>query len=113
MKTDRVRRLNALIQETLSEIIRRELDIAQHAMISITDVDTAPDLSQSRIAVSIFAGDPDREQEIFKALLKQVKYLRFRLANTIEIRKTPRLELVLDDSLEKSDRLTRLIQEVN
>lgn len=112
MKTERVNRLNSLIKDKLGDIIRRELEVSAHALISITDVDTAADLSQCRVSVSIFTTDPKEQQKVFHQLIKQVKHLRYELANAIEIRKTPRLVMVLDDSLEKSDRLTRLIEGV-
>jgi len=111
MKTSRVERLNSLIHEKLAGLMLRELNVESQAIVSITSVDTAPDLSQSKVYVSLYADSPARVDATFELLKKNAKHLRYLLAGEIELRKVPRLYFVLDDSIARSDRVTRLIEQ--
>jgi ribosome-binding factor A len=109
MKTERVTRLNRLILQQLSIVIMAEMEVADKAIVSIVNVDTAKDLSQAKIFVSIFAPDEEKRAEIFSKLVKQLKHLRYELAQRLELRKTPRLIFVLDESIESGEKVLNLI----
>jgi len=109
MKEGRVNRLNSLFREKIGHILLTEFNFDQGTIVSVTDVDTAPDLSQSRVSISVYAEDKERADVAFENLVKGVKHIRYLLASEVEIRKIPKLYLVRDDSMEVSDRITRLI----
>ncbi len=113
MKTERVTRLNSLIKEKLGQLIAKETTLGHHALISITKVDTAADLSQAKIFVSIFTPNEEDHQPVYNKLIKLAKPLRFGLAQTIEIRNTPRLIFVQDDSIGTEEKLLKLIAKAN
>lgn len=112
MKTDRVNRLNSLIHEQLGQILLHEMQFAPGVIVSIIDVDTAPDLSQSKIHTSIYAETPAAREYTFIQLRQSVKHLRYLLANTIEVRKIPKLYFELDESIAASERIYSLLNSV-
>jgi ribosome-binding factor A len=113
MKTERVNRLNSLMQEQLGLIIKNECEFKVHAIVSVLAVDTAKDLSQSRVSVSIYTTAETDQELVFQDLINQSKHLRYVLANTMEIRKVPRLVFVRDDSIQAESHLLDLIAKVN
>jgi ribosome-binding factor A len=109
MKEGRVNRLNSLFREKIAQILLTDFNFPSDVIVSVTDVDTAPDLSQSRVSISVYAEEPEKADAAFESLIRAVKHIRYQLASEIEIRKIPRLYFVRDDSMAVSDRLTRLI----
>ena len=88
MKKDRIRRLNRLIQQYLAQVIYKESDWSHLLLLSITSVDTAPDLSNSKVYVSIMGTD-EQQQEAMQRLEHDKPHLRYQLAKTISHRCWP------------------------
>lgn len=113
MQEARIRKINSLIQDQLGQLILEECDWTRSVVLSLTKVDTSPDLAQSKIYVSILAGTEEERQQHFQHLQQEAKRLRYLLAQRIELRKIPYLRLILDDSLEVSQRISQLIDETH
>ena len=108
----RIERVNTLIRREISELIQHELrDPRLDEFISVTDVDTTPDLKHAKIYISSMSGQQE-EQKILGVLNAAAGFLRTALANKIRIRYTPELHFVWDNSIEHGDRILRLIDEV-
>jgi ribosome-binding factor A len=104
---NRARRINDLIQTTLAEIIQREAKDLRFGMTTITGVSVAHDLSFAKIFVSVL--EEDKAAETVLALNNAAKYLRYSLANAVELRVTPELKFIYDDSTVRGNRISSLI----
>jgi ribosome-binding factor A len=105
----RKQRVSDVIQTALAEILQRNAKDMRFGLITITSVDVARDLSFAKVFVSVL--EDDKSAEIVKALNNAAKYLRYELANAIELRVTPELRFVYDDSSVRGHRITSLIND--
>lgn len=101
-----------IIQKEISEIIQLELKDPKVGFITITDVTVTNDLSIAKIYVS-FLGQKAREEAGMKALQRSKGFLRSALAKRMTMRKVPELIFKIDDSLEKGNKIERIIYEIN
>jgi ribosome-binding factor A len=109
----RIERVNTLIRREVSELIQHELrDPRIDEFITVTEVDTSPDLKYAKIYISSMSGQQEQEK-ILGVLNSAAGFLRTALAGKIRIRYTPELHFVWDNSIEQGDRILRLIDEVS
>ena len=108
----RMGRVNGLLREELSQLILRELkDPRVASFVTITEVDTASDLDNARVYVSVMA--PAEEQaDVMKGLKSAEAFLKASLRNRMQIRKIPTLKFELDASMERGANLLKLIDQV-
>jgi ribosome-binding factor A len=110
--TYHIERVNSVLRQTLSELLLREVkDPRLGGFISITAVETSADMKFAKVYVSSF-GDEDR-QEILAALATAAGFLRRELSANVKMRRIPQLSFRWDESIERGDRLLRLIDEVD
>ncbi|HSW92781.1 MAG TPA: 30S ribosome-binding factor RbfA [Gammaproteobacteria bacterium] len=103
----REQRINDLIQTTLAEIIQREATDLHLGMITLTGVNVSHDLASAKIFVSVL--EEDNASRVLVALNNAAKFLRYELANAVELRVTPELKFIYDDSSVRGSRITSLI----
>jgi ribosome-binding factor A len=103
----RPQRLGDLIQREVSELIRLELRDPRVGMITITSVDVSPDLSHAKVFFTIL--EKQKLQETLGGLSRAAGFLRSQLARRIKMYTTPELRFEYDESVERGDRLSRLI----
>ena len=109
LRNERVRK--ALMRE-ISDIIFKDIkDPHIKGMISITDVEVSSDNSAARVFYSVFGSDEVREKTSI-ALEKHIGQIRHEVGKRIRLRKTPTLNFILDDSLEKGAKMTELINKI-
>ena len=99
-----------LIQRELSDLLRREVRDPHVGMVTLTSVDVAPDLSHAKVFFTIL--DKNKEAETTKALQRAAGFLRSQLSHRMNMYTTPALRFVYDESVERGDRLSRLIDSV-
>ena len=98
MANNRIGRINEEIQRELSSLLRTLKDPRlQSGLLTITHVDTTPDLRYSRIFVS--ALDKSQEKDMMKGLKSAAGYLRRELGAALKLRYTPELQFIADDSI--------------
>ncbi|MBI2919266.1 MAG: 30S ribosome-binding factor RbfA [Chloroflexi bacterium] len=106
-------RINHLLREELSELIRRQVkDPRLEHMVTITEVTVSADLRQARVFVSVL-GTEEEKKAVLQGLESALGFLRHELASRLDLRYVPVLVFEADDSLERGDRLVRLMKEVN
>lgn len=106
----RITRINDEIARTAANIIRFEMsDPRIGTVVSVTGVDTTPDLKFCKIFVSMLDG---KAEETMEALDKAKGFVRKRIAETLNLRHTPELTFVVDDSIAHAMRMHKLIDEV-
>lgn len=105
-------RINMEVQRELSEIIRSEIkDPRIHAMTSVVAVEVSPDLKYCKAYISVL-GDEEAAQNTLAGLKSGVGYIRRELARRINLRNTPEITFILDQSIEYGVNMTHLIDEV-
>ena len=97
MASNRIGRINEEIQRELATLIRTVKDPRVHGLVSITAVETTPDLRFSKIYVSVL--DKSDVKEVDKGLKTAAGYLRRELGSALKLRYTPELQFVEDDSI--------------
>ncbi len=109
----RMIRINDEIKKEVSEILRGELkDPRVGAMTSVIKVETTSDLKYCKLYVSVM-GDDDQKQDVMQGLKNAAGFIRKTLAERINLRNTPELKFILDDSIEYSIKMSKLIDELN
>lgn len=112
MASRRMERVNELLRSEISQLIARSLkDPRISGTISVTEVQTSPDLRHARVYVSIL-GSEDQRRESLAALRHAAGFFRRELGERLTLRRTPELEIRLDESLERGDRIMRLLREI-
>jgi len=108
MASNRIGRINEEIQKELSNLIRNLKDPrVQETMISITHVQTTPDLRYAKIFVSFL--QEDKAADALKGLQSASGYLRRELGSSLNLRYTPLLQWALDDSITYGAKMLKLI----
>ncbi len=104
--------VNAEVMRALSQIIRSEIkDPRVSTMTSVTDVNVTPDLKYCTVYVSVL-GDEEEAKRTLEGLRKASGFLRYELAQRLNLRNTPELKFSIDNSLEYGIKMNRLIDEV-
>jgi ribosome-binding factor A len=109
--TDRMRRVDESIRQVLSEALL-ELKDPRIGFVTVTGVDTSPDLRQARVYVSVLGSERKREATL-AGLTAAHGVLQSRLARELRLKRTPQLTFEYDPSVERGVRMTRLIDELS
>ncbi len=105
-------RINMEVQRELSEIIRLEIkDPRIHPMTTVVDVSVTPDLKYCKAFISIL-GDEEAGKATIEGLKSAEGYIRRELARRVNLRNTPEIKFILDQSIEYAVNMSRLIDEV-
>ncbi|MGB6451794.1 MAG: 30S ribosome-binding factor RbfA [Steroidobacteraceae bacterium] len=108
MADSRRRKIEAELQRALAELVGREVKDPRVGNVTITAVDVAPDLSTARVFFIPFASHHDAD-EVRVGLTRAGGFLRGQVGRRLGLRHTPRLEFVFDDSFDRAQRLSSLI----
>jgi ribosome-binding factor A len=108
--TDRMRRVNEAVLETLAEAIR-ELKDPRIGFVTVTGVKTSPDLRQARVYVSVL-GNERKRRESLAGLASAHGVLQATLASELRMKRTPQLTFEYDPTVEEGVRMSRLIDEL-
>ncbi len=107
--TRRTQKVNELLRQEMSRVIQLELrDPRLRPLISVTRVDTSEDLRHSRVSVSVLGSSSQRDDALL-GLTSAAGYIRKELGDALPLRHVPSLTFVLDDSLERSEAIGRVI----
>ena len=105
-------RINCEVLKELSNIIRSEIkDPRINPMTSVVAVEVAPDLKTCKAYISVL-GDEKSQQDTITGLKSAEGYIRRQLARTVNLRNTPEIRFILDQSIEYGINMSKLIDEV-
>lgn len=105
-------RINGEVQRVLAELIRGEIkDPRICPLTSVVAVEVAPDLKTCKAWISVL-GDEEARENTYKGLKSAEGYIRNRLAKTINLRNTPEITFIMDQSIEYGVNMSRKIDEV-
>ena len=105
-------RINGEVQKELSNIIRGGIkDPRIHPLTSVVAVEVAPDLKTCKAWISVL-GDEKAQADTLEGLKSAEGYIRRQLAHTVNLRNTPQIRFILDQSIEYGVAMSHLIDEV-
>ena len=110
MPTARMRRVNEVIREVLGAAIATELKDPRIGFVTITSVETSPDLRHSRVYVSVLGSEEERVATL-EGLRSAHGVLQAKIASEVRMKRTPTLEFRYDDSVDQGMRVTELLDE--
>jgi ribosome-binding factor A len=106
-------RINGEVQRELSKIISREIkDPRINPMTTVVAVEVAPDLKHAKVYISVL-GDDDSQNSTIAGLRSAAPYIRSLLAKSLNLRNTPELNFIKDQSIEYGVTMSKLINDVN
>jgi ribosome-binding factor A len=109
MATPRMRRINEVLREVVGSAIA-ELSDPRIGFVTVTSVETSPDLRSARVHVSVL-GDEDAREATLAALRSSHGILQSRIAAETRMKRTPTLSFQYDPTIEQGMRISRLLEE--
>ena len=110
MSGDRMRRVDEAMREVLSAAITSELKDPRVGFITVTAVDTSPDLRQARVFVSVLGTESERRRSL-QGLQSAHGFLQRRVADELRLKHTPTLDFAYDDTIENAARINELLRD--
>ena len=104
-------RINSEVQRELANIIRGEIkDPRIHPLTSVVTAEVAPDLKTCKAYISVL-GDQEAQEKTLEGLNSAVGYIRRQLARNLNLRNTPEIRFIMDQSIEYGVHMPKLIDE--
>lgn len=109
----RIRRVNSLIRQEISDLLQRQIkDPRLDTSVIITEVATSADLRHAKLFISRIGSDIEKP-ETMNALASAAPFFRRALIKRLKLPRIPELSFYWDDSIERGDRLLRLIDQIS
>ncbi|HJP88829.1 MAG TPA: 30S ribosome-binding factor RbfA [Candidatus Limnocylindrales bacterium] len=109
--TARTDRIDELLRQEIGAILAKDVQDPRIGFVTVTDVETAPDLSTARVFVSVI-GQPAERETTMRALQRAMPFVRHELGSRIRLRRIPELQLRADDSVQRGTRVLQLLHEL-
>ncbi len=105
--SDRILRINQLIKQELSQIIQKEIEFLEDALVTLTRVETTPNLIESKVYISII---PEKKKKIvFRALNKQIYKTQQKLNKRLNMRPIPKIIFLEEKETVKAGRVEEIL----
>jgi ribosome-binding factor A len=108
--TQRTRRLDELLREEISEVIRRQVDDPRIGFHTITDVEVAPDLRHATVWVSVI-GTPEEKKQTIRSLGHAMPFVRNRLGK-LRLKRIPEFHVREDETAARGTRVMKILEEL-
>jgi ribosome-binding factor A len=105
-----MRRVNEAIREILGDAITTELKDPRIGFVTVTEVDTSPDLRAARVYVSVL-GSPEERESSLAGLRSSHGVLQGKIATGMRLKRTPTLTFEYDESVDRGARISRLLDD--
>jgi ribosome-binding factor A len=112
MPTARMRRINEVLREVIGSAISTDLKDPRIGFVTVTSVETSPDLRAAKVFVSVLGSAEERDATL-AGLASSHGVLQSRIASETRMKRTPTLSFHYDDTIEKGMRISRLLDEPN
>lgn len=109
----RMDKVNSEMQKTLSTIINSEIrnPVLDDLVITVTEVQTAPDFSSAKVFVSTLKSQVESSQ-LIKELEEASGFIKKRINEELNLKRIPALKFIYDDSMEQGDRIMQLLESI-
>jgi ribosome-binding factor A len=108
MQAGRMPRVDEAVREVLSAVITQELKDPRVGFVTVTGVDTSPDLRHATVYVSVL-GDDDQREDSLDGLRSAHGFLQARVASELRLKNTPTITFAYDDSVDRGLRISELL----
>ena len=108
---DRIPQVNQLIKKELSQIILREVDFPEGILVTLTRIETAPNLIQAKAYISVMP--EDKVRDVLEILEKLVYRLQQKLNKRLKMRPIPRIQFVEEKAIREAGRIEELLEKIN
>jgi ribosome-binding factor A len=110
--TQRTERIDEQLRQEIGQALEREVTDPRIGFVTVTKVETVPDLSRARVWVSII-GTPDERKLTLAALKGAMPFIRYGLGKKLTLRRIPELDVRMDDTIERGTRVLQILNELN
>jgi len=100
-----------LLKREIGEVIRREIPVGESGLLTVNDVALAGDLQSAAVYVGI-VGTAEQQRKGFELLRKERLRIQGLVGRAVVLKYTPRLRFVRDDSVERGNRVLRIMEEI-
>ena len=105
-----MRRVNEVLREVIGAAIASDLNDPNIGFVTVTSVETSPDLRSAKVFVSVLGSEEERDDTL-TALGRAHGVIQARIAAETRMKRTPTLAFRYDDTIEKGDRINRLLDD--
>lgn len=115
---NRIQRVNALIKDELGKILLKDIDFPQGVLVTITRVDSSPNLSQAKVYISVMLASPSQGgpgkkiDKVSKILNRRIYNIQQTLNRRLKMRPIPRIEFQKEEKTEEAARVEELLEEL-
>jgi ribosome-binding factor A len=109
--TQRTERIDELLRQEIGQALEREVTDPGLGFVTVTEVETSPDLSFAKVWVSVI-GPAEQRKESLAALRRATPFIRHGLGAKLRLRRIPELDFRLDDSVERGTRVMHILDEL-
>src|SRR5437764_9778695 len=110
MPTARMRRINEVLREVIGSAISADLKDPRIGFVTVTSVETSPDLRAAKVYVSVL-GDEEEREATLSGLRSSHGVIQSRIAAETRMKRTPTLTFHYDDTIEKASRVSELLEQ--
>jgi ribosome-binding factor A len=110
MAGPRMRRINEVLREVVGAAVAGELNDPRIGFVTVTSVETSPDLRAAKVYVSVL-GDEEEREATLSGLRSSHGVIQSRIAAETRMKRTPTLTFHYDDTIEKASRVSELLEE--
>ena len=111
MAVSRMRRINEVLREVVGAAIANDLSDPRIGFVTVTSVETSPDLRTAKVFVSVLGSEEEREATL-EGLRSSHGVIQSRIAAETRMKRTPTLTFRYDDTIEKGARISELLEDV-
>lgn len=111
MPSHRLLRVRELLKQEIGEAIRREIPVQQAGLVTVNDVDVAGDLKNAKVYLGLL-GTVEQKKTALDMLHKNRTRIQSLVAKTVVLKYTPKLKFVLDESVDRGNRVLKIIEEL-
>lgn len=114
MSLQRTAKLNSEFQKNIYEVLSKSVkDPRITEMFSVTKVETDKELTLAKVYISVYGKDSEKTEATFEGIKSAAGYVRRELYKIMRVRAVPQLMFVRDDSIEYSDRISKILNQLN
>ena len=111
MSSHRLLRVRELLKREIGEVIRRELPVQQAGLVTVNDVEPSGDLKNAKVYLGLL-GNPEQKKTALDLLQKNRTRIQSLVAKNVVLKYTPRLRFVMDESVDRGNRVLQIIEEL-
>lgn len=114
MSLQRTAKLNSEFQKNIYEVLSKSVkDPRITEMFSVTKVEIDKELTLAKVYISVYGKDSEKTEATFEGIKSAAGYVRRELYKIMRVRAVPQLMFVRDDSMEYSDRISKILNQLN